>query len=249
MSFLRAEGDAVWVEVLAKPRAAKSAVLGEREGRLEVQLAAPPVDGEANEALVRVVAEALGVARSHVAVARGASSRRKALRVTGVSLDQARLALTPAVAVARVRRPTPEVRTLVTELEALLAAEYPPEQRHGLSVDALFEPHVHFFVARRGREPVGCGGVALFEGFAEVKRMYVREAARGSGVAPAVLAQLESTARAEGRTLLRLETGDQQLAAIRFYEKSGFARCAAFGDYSVMKPSAISTSVFFEKRL
>ena len=52
-----------------------------------------------------------------------------------------------------------------------------------VALDAIFQPHVRFFVARLDGEAVGCGGVALFEGFAEVKRMYVREAARGRGVA------------------------------------------------------------------
>src|ERR1700753_926009 len=74
---------------------------------------------------------------------------------------------------------TEEVRALVDELEILLSAAYSPEQRHGLSLDAIFQPHIRFFLARLRGAAVGCGGVALFSGFAEVKRMYVREAARG----------------------------------------------------------------------
>jgi len=57
---------------------------------------------------------------------------------------------------------TDEVRLLIGELEAVLAAEYPPEQRHGLALDAIFQPHVRFFLARRHGAAVGCGGVALF---------------------------------------------------------------------------------------
>jgi putative acetyltransferase len=144
---------------------------------------------------------------------------------------------------------TEDVRTLVAELEEVLGAEYPPEQRHGLSLDAIFQPHIRFFVARRDGVAVGCGGVALFSDFAEVKRMYVRESARGSGAATALLARIEAEARDAGLTFLRLETGDRQVAAMRFYERCGFHRCAAFGDYAVMPPSAIVTSVFFEKRL
>ncbi len=49
--------------------------------------------------------------------------------------------------------------------------------------------------------------------------------------------------------LLRLETGDAQLAAISFYQKCGFRRCGAFADYAKMPPASIVTSVFFEKRL
>ncbi len=153
------------------------------------------------------------------------------------------------VVIEQVAAPTEEVRSLIGELEAELSANYPPHQRHGLRLDAIFQPHIAFFVARRAGEPVGCGGVALLDGFAELKRMYVREAARGTGTAEALLRRLEDTGRASGRTLLRLETGDAQHAAIRFYRRSGFADCAVFGDYARMDPEAIRTSVFMEKRL
>jgi putative acetyltransferase len=146
-------------------------------------------------------------------------------------------------------QPTDDVRMLVDELEAVLSAEYPPEQRHGLSLDAIFEPHVRFYVARLNGDAVGCAGVALFDDFAEVKRMYVRDGARGKGVAPALLAQLEATALEAGHRVLRLETGDVQHAAIKLYERSGFRRCAVFGDYATKPPHAIATSVFFEKTL
>jgi len=68
---------------------------------------------------------------------------------------------------------TDEVRLLIGELEAVLAAEYSPEQRHGLALAAIFQPHVRFFLARRQGTAVGCGGVALLPEYAEVKRMYV----------------------------------------------------------------------------
>jgi putative acetyltransferase len=145
--------------------------------------------------------------------------------------------------------PDDDVRMLVGELEGVLSAEYPPEQRHGLALDAIFQPHIRFFVARLDGAPVGCGGVALFDDFAEVKRMYVRDGVRGRGVAPAVLARLEDVARVAGSRVLRLETGDRQLAALRFYERAGFRRCAPFGAYAAMPPHTIATSVFMEKPL
>ncbi len=145
--------------------------------------------------------------------------------------------------------PTDEVRDLVAELERVLSAEYPPEQRHGLPLDAIFEPHIRFFLARLNGAAVGCGGVALLADFAEVKRMYVREGARGRGAAQALLGRLEAEARGAGLSQLRLETGDRQKAAIRFYERAGFTRCGAFGAYAAMPPRAIATSVFFGRRL
>jgi putative acetyltransferase len=144
---------------------------------------------------------------------------------------------------------TDEVRALVGELETVLAAEYPPEQRHGLDIDAIFQPHVRFFIARLRGAAVGCGGVALFPDFAEIKRMYVRDAARGQGVADAILARIEEEVRSAGLSWLRLETGDRQAAAMRLYARAGFRECPAFGAYAQMTPESIATSVFFEKRV
>jgi len=144
---------------------------------------------------------------------------------------------------------TDEVRLLIGELESVLAAEYPPEQRHGLSLDAIFQPHVRFFLARLKGVAVGCGGIALFSDYAEVKRMYVRGSARGQGVADAMLARLEAEVGRAGLLVLRLETGVRQVAAMRLYVRSGFRECPAFGDYRSMTPQAIATSVFYEKRL
>jgi putative acetyltransferase len=144
---------------------------------------------------------------------------------------------------------TRDLRDLIGELDQVLAAEYTPEQRHGLTLTALFQPHIRFFVARLNGAAVGCGGIALFDDFAEVKRMYVRGSARGRGVARALLARIEIEARAAGSLILRLETGERQVAALRLYALAGFKPCAAFGDYMAMRPAAIATSIFLEKRL
>jgi putative acetyltransferase len=144
---------------------------------------------------------------------------------------------------------TDEARELISELDRTLSAEYLPEQRHGLTLDAIFQPHIRFFLARLGGEAVGCGGVALFPDFAEVKRMYVRDAARSKGVAQALLQRIEMETSAAGLTALRLETENRQEAAIRLYMRAGFVRCPAFGTYAGMAPEAIATSLFFEKLL
>jgi putative acetyltransferase len=151
--------------------------------------------------------------------------------------------------IERATGPTDEAGVLVGALEAELAQHYPPEQRHGLSLAALFEPHVRFFIARVGGEAVGCGGIALFADFAEVKRMYVAPHRRGQGIADAIVARLTAEAQAAGLTLLRLETGTQQKAAMRFYRRCGFVSCAAFEPYASMPPNTIITSLFFERRI
>jgi putative acetyltransferase len=70
------------------------------------------------------------------------------------------------IVIEPVPRATEEVRALVAELEQALSAKYPPQQRHGLALEAIFQPHIRFFLARLGGQAVGCGGVALFQDFA-----------------------------------------------------------------------------------
>ncbi|HWY60704.1 MAG TPA: GNAT family N-acetyltransferase [Rhizomicrobium sp.] len=144
---------------------------------------------------------------------------------------------------------TAEIRGLIGELDAELGANYAPEQRHGLSLDALFEPHIRFYVAWTQDGAAGCGGVALFSCFAELKRMYVRTGSRGRGLADAILERLTADAVGAGLKLLRLETGTLQARAIRFYQRNGFALCEPYEPYTSMPPSAIETSVFMEKRI
>jgi putative acetyltransferase len=151
------------------------------------------------------------------------------------------------IAIEPVMAPTPEATELLAELDATLAAAYPPHQRHGLSLDELFLPEIRFFVARVDGAAMGCGGVALLAGFAEVKRMYTRPAARRRGVGMALLTRIEAEARRAGRRLLRLETGTDQAAAIGLYERWGFCRCAAFGRYAALPAERIAGSLFYEK--
>jgi uncharacterized protein (TIGR00251 family) len=79
---------AIRFEVHAKPRAKKSRLVGERGDALEIALAAPPVDGAANEELVRFVARLLGVPRRQVTLVRGETSREKLVAVSGLSLAE-----------------------------------------------------------------------------------------------------------------------------------------------------------------
>lgn len=145
--------------------------------------------------------------------------------------------------------PIPEARELIETLEAELSGDFSAEQRHGYNVERVFQPHILFFLARLDGQTVGCGAIALENGLAEVKRMYVRPPLRGTGVGRAILRRLEEEAAARGIDRLVLETGDVLEPAIRMYERAGFTRCAAFGPYLAMPPASIVRSVFMEKRL
>jgi putative acetyltransferase len=154
-----------------------------------------------------------------------------------------------SVTVELVSSPTREVEELLTELDDILGAAYPPEQRHALSIDRLFQPDIRFYLARLDGEAMSCGGVALFDDYAEVKRMYARAAARGRGIGRALLARVEAVARNTGKRLLRLETGIHQTAAIGLYERWGFRRRGPFGHCAELPRDAIATSVFYERPL
>lgn len=78
----------VTFDVLVQPRASRVKIGPRHDGRIKIAVTAPPVDGEANAAVIEVVAEALGISKSSVEVVAGASSRRKTLRVTGVTAEQ-----------------------------------------------------------------------------------------------------------------------------------------------------------------
>ena len=145
--------------------------------------------------------------------------------------------------------PSDAIALLIGALDAELGANYTPEQRHAISWDALFKPPVKFFVAFTDRGTQACGGVALFSDFAELKRMYVAPDARGRGIADALMARLTQEAKAAGLKSLKLETGDAQKRALRFYARNGFSFCGAFEPYASMAPSAIATSLFMEKQI
>ncbi len=71
--------------VKVHPRAKKNAIAGEIGDALKVALTAPPVEGKANEACVKFLAEFLQVPRSSVTIAAGETSRNKVIRVSGLN--------------------------------------------------------------------------------------------------------------------------------------------------------------------
>jgi len=143
------------------------------------------------------------------------------------------------------RPDTADARALISELEAQLEPLYPRESRHGYDVDKLIAEAVAFFLIRHDGAPAGCGGIQLFgTEYGEVKRMYVRPQFRGLGLAKLMLNHLADYARDQGVGLLRLETGIHQRAAIGLYERVGFRRIPAFGEY---KEDPLSR--FYEKHI
>ena len=134
--------------------------------------------------------------------------------------------------ITRERPDIPEVVTLVSELNDILEAHYPPESRHGFSIEKLLAQQVAFFVIRLDGTAIGCGGIKLFDDFGELKRMYVRDAYRGNRYAEKLIDVLAQHALQHGITCLRLETGIHSTEALRLYERVGFVRIPPFGEYT-----------------
>jgi len=139
----------------------------------------------------------------------------------------------------------PSATRLLEGSRDLMRALFNPEDNHFLSTDALCQPHVRFLIAKDGTQTLGCGAVALMDGYGEIKSMFTDPNARRRGVAAALLTQLEAEARSEGMAVLRLETGDLLTEARALYGRHGFVERGPFGDY----PLDGAHSVFMEKRL
>lgn len=144
----------------------------------------------------------------------------------------------PKLEIRRVGYGQPDAMRLIAQVQE----EY--VQRYGSQDDtpldhAMFEPPLgSFYVAYADGVAVATGawrrsGVEAFgtDRTAEIKRMYVVPAARGTGVARRMLAHLEATAAAAGAEALVLETGLKQPEAIDLYESSGYVPVPGFGYY------------------
>lgn len=83
---VRASRAGVEIDVQVVPRASRSAVAGVVGDRVKLLVTAPPVDGEANDAVVALLADTLGVVKRSIRLVRGQTGRRKTLEVTGMGL-------------------------------------------------------------------------------------------------------------------------------------------------------------------
>jgi len=90
MGSIAETSDGIRFSVKVHPRAKKNAITGEAGGALKLSLTAPPIDGKANEACIEFFANLLKVPRSSVTIASGHTSRRKVIRIAGVSEQRLR---------------------------------------------------------------------------------------------------------------------------------------------------------------
>jgi GNAT superfamily N-acetyltransferase len=95
--------------------------------------------------------------------------------------------------------------------------------------DEVAPPGGAWLVAYAGEEPVGCGGIKrLGDSAAEIKRVFLREDARGRGAGRALMVALEDAARDLGYSRVRLDTGDRQPEALALFRAIGFREIADY---------------------
>lgn len=154
--------------------------------------------------------------------------------------------MSPVIEIMPVDPRLPEVLEMIAELDALMRSLYPLESAHLTDPAKLADENNRFYGALVDGEIRGCGGFLVSgEGHGEIKRIYVSPKARGLGLARAVMAHLETEARALGLISLKLETGIYQPEALGLFEVCGYAVCERFGEY----PEGDPNSVFYEKVL
>jgi putative acetyltransferase len=128
-----------------------------------------------------------------------------------------------------------DIVALLTEHLTDMHATSPAESVHALDIAALRGDEITSVTAREGGPLLGCGALKrIAPDHGEIKSMRTTYAARGRGVAAAVLTWLLAEARALGMDRVSLETGTQDYfaAAHRLYRRHGFVDCEPFGDYA-----------------
>ncbi len=95
--LVRVIGNSVELPIAVLPRSSRNAVVGLQDNRLKIKISRPPVDGQANAACCRLLAKLFNIPASKVTVARGHSSRRKTIRLEGISATEVHKILKPLV--------------------------------------------------------------------------------------------------------------------------------------------------------
>lgn len=139
----------------------------------------------------------------------------------------------------------PDLIALIAALDAYQSALYPAESNHLLALAALPAGTLILRKIMHHDEAVGCGAVVLnHDGSGEMKRVFIDPRHRGQRLGEKLLAALEQAAAGKSCHTLRLETGIEQHAAVKLYQRCGYQICEPFAPYS-----ADPLSIFMQKSL
>ncbi|EIJ41019.1 TIGR00251 family protein [Beggiatoa alba B18LD] len=81
MTFYRWDGADLILSVHVQPRASQTNIVGVHQDRLKIRTTATPVDGQANAELIKLLAKTFGVAKSHITLLQGDTSREKRFKI------------------------------------------------------------------------------------------------------------------------------------------------------------------------
>jgi putative acetyltransferase len=146
--------------------------------------------------------------------------------------------------IKRITESNEDFKQLVKELDKYLAIT--DQDEHDFydqfnSIDSL----QNMVVAYRGKEAAGCGAFKEFDNAStEIKRMYVVQSERGTGLAKQILSDLEKWSKSIGYQYCILETGKRQVEAVKFYKKAGYDIIPNYDQYIGME-----NSLCFKKEL
>lgn len=127
----------------------------------------------------------------------------------------------------------PRAVALLGQFDAEMGRRYPGSEPSHVEADDFVGPVGRFLIGLADDgTPVACGGVREAEGCAELKKVYVAPAARGTGLGRVLVRALADHARAQGLARLVLQTGLEQPEAVRLYESEGWTPIPVYGQYA-----------------
>ena len=125
-----------------------------------------------------------------------------------------------------------DLMELINELDEELLTRYPKEGIFALDFNHSKINTATFVVAYSGNIPVGCGAILpMCRECVELNRFFVRNAHRRKGIASGILLLLESEAKKQCYSIIKLETRPNQLESLQLYKKFGFYEIEKFGEY------------------
>lgn len=127
----------------------------------------------------------------------------------------------------------PRVVALLAGFDGEMGERYPGTEPSHVEAGDFVGPVGRFLVGQADDgTPVACGGVRRAEGCAELKKVYVAPAARGTGLGRVLVRALADHARTQGLARLVLQTGLEQPEAMRLYESEGWTPIPVYGQYA-----------------
>lgn len=128
-------------------------------------------------------------------------------------------------------------------------SSYPSEEMFEPSATDLIAKNAKFFEVKYNFEIIAIGGIMFHDNIGEISKFYILQEYRGKGIADKILEKTLEEAKKMQIKDIRLETGNKQSAALKFFRKHGFIDCDPFMPYLNYSPFVIDHSVFMRKIL